>query len=64
MGIGDWGLGPIPNPQSPIPNPQSLIPIQNLMLLTKINYKNIIYILNGSSIKENKKRVRKNKPNL
>jgi len=21
MGIGDWGLGPIPNPQSPIPNP-------------------------------------------
>ena len=20
--IGDWGLGPIPNPQSPIPNPQ------------------------------------------
>jgi len=26
MGIGDWGLGPIPNPQSPIPNPQSPIP--------------------------------------
>ena len=20
--LGDWGLGPIPNPQSPIPNPQ------------------------------------------
>jgi len=20
--VGDWGLGPIPNPQSPIPNPQ------------------------------------------
>jgi len=20
LGIGDWGLGPIPNPQSPIPN--------------------------------------------
>jgi len=19
MGIGDWGLGPIPNPQTPIP---------------------------------------------
>jgi len=19
VGIGDWGLGPIPNPQSPIP---------------------------------------------
>jgi len=27
LGIGDWGLGPIPNPQSPIPNPQS--PIYN-----------------------------------
>jgi len=27
LGIGDWGLGPIPNPQSPIPNPQS--PIKN-----------------------------------
>jgi len=27
LGIGDWGLGPIPNPQSPIPNPQSPIPI-------------------------------------
>ena len=23
---GDWGLGPIPNPQSPIPTPQSPIP--------------------------------------
>jgi len=30
LGIGDWGLGPIPNPQSPIPNPQS--PIKNLNL--------------------------------
>jgi len=32
MGIGvwgDWGLGPIPNPQSPIPNPQSPIPNLN-----------------------------------
>jgi len=26
LGIGDWGLGPIPNPQSPIPNPPSPIP--------------------------------------
>jgi len=26
LGVGDWGLGPIPNPQSPIPNPQSPIP--------------------------------------
>jgi len=22
LGIGDWGLGPIPNPQSPIPSNQ------------------------------------------
>jgi len=33
MGIGDWGLGPIPNPQSPIPNPQS--PLFIFFLLTK-----------------------------
>jgi len=26
LGIGDWVLAPIPNPQSPIPNPQSPIP--------------------------------------
>ena len=37
MGIGDWGLGPIPNPQSPIPNPQS--PCE-----TKIIYITIIFI--------------------
>jgi len=24
VGIGDWGLGIGPNPQSPIPNPQIL----------------------------------------
>jgi len=32
LGIGDWGLGPIPipNPQSPIPNPQS--PIKKKLL--------------------------------
>ena len=28
LGIGDWGLGPIPNPQSPIPNPQILFQIK------------------------------------
>jgi hypothetical protein len=33
LGIGDWGLGPIPNPQSPIPNPQS--PIPNPQILNK-----------------------------
>jgi hypothetical protein len=31
LGIGDWGLGPIPNPQSPIPNPQSPIPMEILL---------------------------------
>jgi len=25
LGIGDWGLGIGPNPQSPIPNPQIII---------------------------------------
>jgi len=29
MGIGDWGWGIGPNPQSPIPNPQSPIPNLN-----------------------------------
>jgi len=33
LGIGDWGLGPIPNPQSPIPNPQS--PINNIVYINK-----------------------------
>jgi len=28
LGIGDWGLGPIPNPQSPIP--KLLIIVYNL----------------------------------
>jgi len=38
--MGDWGLGPIPNPQSPIPNPQSpnklFIKLMNLNLLIKL----------------------------
>jgi len=32
LGIGDWGLGIGPNPQSPIPNPQSPIPNPQLIL--------------------------------
>jgi len=36
LGIGDWGLGPIPNPQSPIPNPQSPIPL--FFLISKFNF--------------------------
>jgi len=39
LGIGDWGLGPIPNPQSPIPNPQSPIKNQNLN-----NFLNILFL--------------------
>jgi hypothetical protein len=35
LGIGDWGLGPIPNPQSPIPNPQS--PFYRIYKNKKIN---------------------------
>jgi len=38
LGIGDWGFGPIPNPQSPIPNPQSpIIIFYSIFLLTKNN---------------------------
>jgi len=33
MGIGDWGLGIGPNPQSPIPNPQSPLNISNFIPL-------------------------------
>jgi len=41
LGIGDWGLAPIPNPQSPIPNPQSPIPNIKIFeqLLVKYIYK-------------------------
>jgi len=34
-GMGDWGLGIGPNPQSPIPNPQS--PIPNPQLIKVLN---------------------------
>jgi len=38
LGIGDWGLGPIPNPQSPIPNPQSpILIIQDFILFLNLN---------------------------
>ena len=41
MGIGDWGLGPIPNLQSPIPNPQSPIPIFPIIFLLKEYFKKL-----------------------
>jgi len=34
LGIGDWGLGIGPNPQSPIPNPQDI----NILISTIIYY--------------------------
>jgi len=37
LGIGDWGLAPIPNPQSPIPNPQSPILVKIIQVLKYIN---------------------------
>jgi len=43
MGIGDWGLGIGPNPESPIPNPQSPIPIEKI--LDELKYKNFNIIL-------------------
>jgi len=48
LGIGDWGLGPIPNPQSPIPNPQSPCKLYNLFILIKylnLFIKILIYLL-------------------
>jgi len=32
MGIGDWGLGDWPNPQSPIPNPQPKKPNKTYLI--------------------------------
>jgi len=32
-GMGDWELGPIPNPQSPIPNPQSPMNIEKNLII-------------------------------
>jgi len=44
LGIGDWGLGPIPNPQSPIPNPQSPIPILKNKKFKVFLFIKIIYL--------------------
>jgi len=44
MGIGDWGLGPIPNPQTPIPKPHPHFIFLNFLLLPNslIKLNNII----------------------
>ena len=60
LGMGDWGLGigpnpqsPIPNPQSPIPNPQSPIPIYNLInIIMNIHFEK--YILSYENENKNK----------
>jgi len=43
LGIGDWGLGIGPNPQSPIPNPQS--PIPNSFFKIKKNIKDVLILI-------------------
>jgi len=35
LGIGDWGLGIGPNPQSPIPNPQLICKFYNKLIANK-----------------------------
>jgi len=45
LGIGDWGLGIGPNPQSPIPNPQSPIPNPHLFKLKLKTNKILIQII-------------------
>jgi len=49
LGRGDWGLGPIPNPQSPIHNPQSPIPKKNLNKIFFII--KLLYYLNNIKTK-------------
>jgi hypothetical protein len=57
LGIGDWGLGPIPNPQSPIPNPQSPL---NFYYIYNYNYKLNREILLNFFDKEIKIKISKN----
>jgi len=47
LGIGDWGLGPIPNPQSPIPILSILIKNYNIVTITNIliNILNLIFYI-------------------
>jgi hypothetical protein len=55
LGIGDWGLGIGPNPQSPIPNPQSpySTKFNKPFFYYKLNQKLEFYI-NDYNIRENK----------
>jgi len=51
LGIGDWGLGIGPNPQSPIPNPQSPIPNPQYYILI-INLNTTLILNNNNHIKK------------
>ena len=51
MGIGDWGLGIGPNPQSPIPNPQPPIPLILYKQLIIFKQRFNIYFINQIFIK-------------
>ena len=64
MGIGDWGLGIGPNPQSPIPNPQSPIPNPHITYIIFIIFENKknklkIFIYFSPKINSNLKNVDK-----
>jgi hypothetical protein len=60
LGIGDWGLGPIPNPQSPIPNPQS--PFNKLSKINKNNL-NIFITSYKTNLANNNKKIKLNTKN-
>jgi len=51
LGIGDWGLGIGPNPQSPIPNPHFTKKKCKINILhifkNKIKFKKYLFILAG-----------------
>jgi len=50
LGIGDWGLGPIPSPQSPIPNPQffMLVVCEYLKLFILSKQFNKFYVIKNN----------------
>jgi len=51
LGIGDWGLGIGPNPQSPIPNPQSPNPHPPLIFELNIYDKYYNYFFSQPDLK-------------
>ena len=65
LGMGYWGLGPIPNPQSPIPNPQSPFSFKEF-LKTKLEYKTLKSLIDkGNSYTDFKNNIhRKEKVNI